>query len=273
MESINLPVDPTSIIAEVLGNKAVMGANPSDDEYICPCINSRCTKRGGEGTVSYPVCSILKRDNKYVCVCPKRFHEIDFLADIVSQCWPGDVPKNPKIAREVKMRGFGNVDFVIADVNQENVIDQFLSVELQAVDITGSVRSAYDAILENEYLEKRPVYNLNMDNVYKRYITQLIRKGYFHHHWGTKIVSVLQDVVYENIRERYPFTRQTDIHDSTINVIFLSYKFKQDDSGAYYPSLHEVEGTSHANLHQASLYAQPLDRDKFCQRILTAINR
>ena len=36
------------------------------------------------------------------------------------------------------MEGFGNVDFVIADMHGEE-IRQFLSVELQTVDITGVV--------------------------------------------------------------------------------------------------------------------------------------
>ena len=85
------------------------------------------------------------------------------------------------------MTGFGNVDFVIADVGENDEIGQFLSVELQAMDITGTVMDAYQALRAGEIMERKKPYGLNWSNVYKRYITQLIRKGYFHHHWGTKI--------------------------------------------------------------------------------------
>ena len=100
------------------------------------------------------------------------------------------------VAPEVKMEGFGNVDFVIADVGDDGEVSQFLSVELQAIDITGSAFDAYQALRAGNDLEKRPTYGFNWDNVYKRYITQLIRKGYFHHHWKSKIVAVIPEQVY-----------------------------------------------------------------------------
>jgi hypothetical protein len=99
----------------------------------------------------YPVCTIWKSGGDdpakdLICVCPKRFYAVDYLKDVIANCWPGDPPKNPKIAPEVKMKGFGNVDFVIADVGSNGEIGQFLSVELQAIDITGSVMPAYLAL-------------------------------------------------------------------------------------------------------------------------------
>lgn len=109
------------------------------------------------------------------------------------------------VAPEVKMEGFGNVDFVIADVGQDGEVEQFLSVELQAIDITGSAFKAYQALRAGEDLEKKPTYGFNWDNVYKRYITQLIRKGYFHHHWKSKIVAVIPEQVYEYIKGRAGF--------------------------------------------------------------------
>jgi len=273
-----MPVDPVEIVAEILGEPAQSGFDPSTNDYYCPFKNLRCTKsprRNGDSfeLIPYPVCSILQRSGQYVCVCPKRFFEINFLNEVVRHCWPGEAPKNPQIAQEVKMHGFGNVDFVVANIESDGTIGQFLSIELQAIDITGSVRAAYNALLHGETLDQRPTYNLNWDNVYKRYITQLIRKGYSHHHWGTKIVAVLQDVVYENIRDRFPFMRQSNINDPTVNIIFLSYRFEKDEKGMFHPKLLEIEGTSHANLQQAALYAEPPSRDDFCNKILAAINR
>lgn len=173
------------------------------------------------------------------------------------------------------MKGFGNVDFVLADVTSDGSIGQFLSVELQAIDITGSVMPAYLALRSGTELVRRPTYGLNWDNVYKRYITQLIRKGYFHHHWRTKIVAVIQEQIYRNIVERADFMRSGNVKDSTVNIIFMTYRLENDPErpGQFKPSLATVEGTSHSALSQAILYKEAPSRDQFCNQIKRSLSR
>ncbi len=281
---LRLPADPTTIVGEVLGKKAFRGVNPLNDAYLCPFINSRCPKRSTNlGLEPYPICSIwvggkkdaLSTENNLICVCPKRFYAVNFLEDVVSNCWQGDLPTNPQIAREVKMEGFGNVDFVIADVDKDGKIAQFLSVELQAIDITGSVFPAYNALINNQELLKSPTYGLNWDNVYKRYITQLIRKGYFHHHWKSKIVAVIQEQVYRNITKRADFMRTPNVKDPAVNIIFMTYRFEDDPErpGQFRPKIVTVEGTGHANLQSAILYKDAPNRDEFCSQIQRSLAR
>jgi len=264
-------------VGEILGVRAVSGADPEKADFKCPFIAARRPKRSTSyPNEPYPVCSIWRGNNEplnpsedLICVCPKRFHAVDFLNDVIAHCWQGPPPENPRIAPEVKMAGFGNVDFVIVDMLPNGTVGQFLSVELQAIDITGSVSTAYDALRLGERLDRRPKYGLNWDNVYKRYITQLIRKGYFHHHWKSKIVAVIQEQIYRNIVERADFMRSTDVRSETVNIIFMTYRFDHDpmNPGQFKPVLVRVEGTSHANLQQAILYKEPPSRDKFCRRI------
>ena len=269
-----MPHDPEAFIGEVLGRTAAKGFDPSAFDFTCPFIDSRCTKRSTSLTEPYPVCSI-RRGSVQACVCPKRFYEVDFLKDVVEHCWPGNAPANAQIAREVKMKDFGNVDFVIADVDEEGEIGQFLSVELQAIDITGTVMDAYLALRAGEQMDEKKSYGLNWSNVYKRYITQLIRKGYFHHHWGTKIVAVMQDVVYQYVRDWADFMRSTDVKGDTVNIIFMSYRYQHDPSAPDVKRfvLDEVEGTSHANLQAAVLYKPAPARDQFCSQIQKALAR
>ena len=134
---------------------------------------------------------------------------------------------------------------------------------------------AYEAIRAGQQVREKKTYGLNFDNVYKRYITQLIRKGYFHHHWGTKIVAVMQDVLYEYVREKADFMRSSDVKHSTVNIIFMSYRYEDDPEklGAKRFVLAEVEGTSHSNLQQAVLYKEAPDREQFCARISKALAR
>ena len=269
-----MPSDPEAYLGEVLGRPAEKGFDPSAHDFTCPFTDSKCIKRSAALSEPYPVCSIRRRDMQ-ICVCPKRFYEVDFLRDVVEHCWPGDPPENARIAREVKMTGFGNVDFVIADVGKRGEIGQFLSVELQAIDITGTVMDAYQALRAGKTMESKKSYGLNWGNVYKRYITQLIRKGYFHHHWGTKIVAVMQDVVYQYVREWADFMRSPDVKGNTVNIIFMSYRYEEDpeNPGAKRFLLNEVEGTSHANLQQAVLYKEAPVRDQFCAQIQKALSR
>jgi hypothetical protein len=173
------------------------------------------------------------------------------------------------VAPEVKMEGFGNVDFVIADVTDDGEVRQFLSLELQAVDITGSAFDAYQALRLGENLDKRPKYGFNWDNVYKRYITQLIRKGYFHHHWKSKIVAVIPDQVYAHIKRRADFMCSSDVRSAQVNIIFMTYCFEADPTriGEYRPRLVTVEGTSHSSLQNAILYKEAPKKEAFTSQI------
>ena len=267
-------IDPTASIAEILGRPAASSIDPAANNYVCPFVNSKCTKRSKASEHPYPVCAVRKkRDGSPVCVCPKRFHEIDFLKEVVDHAWPGEKPSNPQIAREVHMKGFGNVDFVIADIKPDQSIGQFLSVELQAIDINGTVRDAYDAILAGDRLNKKKSYGLNWKNVYKRYIHQLISKGYYHHHWKTKIVSVIQDEIYNYICNDAEFMRLNDVSSPQVNIIFMTYKYVDSGGGAYRLKLDKVEGTHHSNLQTAVLYKSAPSRGEFCDKITRALNR
>ena len=271
-----LAFDPSQAIAEILGSPAGDKIDPKGNDFICPFVRSTCTKSRDKKTGEpYPVCSIRQSDGSPVAVCPKRFFQTRFLQDVISNCWPGPAPSNPEFIPEVKMRGFGNVDFVIADFDENDQVGQFLSVELQAIDITGSVRPAYDALRSGEMLDRRPTYGLNWDNVYKRYITQLIRKGYFHHHWGTKIVSVIQDKVFEYIIDRFDFLRTDNVLQNTVNIIFMTYSFVEsnDAETGYELQLRQIEGTSHANLQMAALYADAPSRQEFSEVIVRSRSR
>ena len=125
------------------------GFDPAAHDFLRPSIGSRCTKRSTSlGSEPYTVRSIrcnFEGKPTSICVCRSGLIPLNLLTDVVRNCWPGEPPANPKIAREVKMTGFGNVDFVIADIGQGGAITEFLSVELQAIDITGSVMPAYQA--------------------------------------------------------------------------------------------------------------------------------
>ncbi len=278
-----MPSNPEKIIGEVLGLKAVKGADPAASDFLCPYIKTRCPKRSTQlRDEPYPVCSLWRGadgandpEKNLIFVCPKRFYAVDFLTEVIAHCWAGEKPRNPMVAPEVKMEGFGNVDFVIADVAEDGEVNQFLSVELQAIDITGSAFESYQALRAGVDLDKRPTYGFNWDNVYKRYITQLIRKGYFHHHWKSKIVAVIPEQVYQYIKGRADFIRSTDVTSPQVNIIFMTYCLEQDPTraGEYRPRLVTVEGTSHSSLQNAILYKEAPQKEAFTAQIKRSLVR
>ena len=272
--------NPIDIIGEILGEPSEFQQNPVNLDYLCPFINSQCIKRSQKISGPYPICSVFHRkDNnkKLMCVCPKRFFQTDFKQRIIETCWPGDRPQNPTIVHEIKMENFGNVDFVIADIdNSGRRVRQFISVELQAVDITGSVEPAYQAIINSQkIINTKFSYGINWENVRKRYITQLINKGFFHHHWKSKIIAVIQLELYNNLQSKIKFDELDPKSDSS-NIVFMLYDFDKifkDESYYYDISYKKAVGTSHSSLMNASLYKTPPSKDKFEERILYVFNK
>ena len=270
-----MPVDHITIIGEILGEPAESMRNPVNAGYLCPYINSVCTKRGHFTEGPYPVCSIWRGPKKpqLVSICPNRLYEADIITDILEHAWPGEKPRNMQVAYEVNMKGFGNVDFVIADVNPvTNDVQNFVSVELQAVDISSSVQSAYTAVLNHRDLEKWPTYGFNWANVRKRFVSQLISKGFFHHHWGARMIAVLQEPLYAELL-KYLNLEETLPTDNS-NIIFMIYDYIPNTTGAGYSMmLQKVVGATHGSLVTGVLYRPTPDRRKFCERIIANIKK
>ena len=275
-----MQINPTDIIGEILGKPSVFQQNLINSDYQCPFIYSQCTKRSQKLSGPYPICSIFHgkdEKRKLICVCPKRFFQADFKQKVIDVCWPGERPESPIIVHEIKMESFGNVDFVIADVNKEEKrVRQFISVELQAVDITGSVEPVYNTIINREQtMTKNFSYGINWENVRKRYITQLVNKGFFHHHWESKIVAVIQLALYKNLREKIRFD-ELDPKSDTSNIVFMLYDFDKivvSDSYHYDMQYKKAVGTSHSSLMNAALYKTPPSKEKFEERILSVLNK
>ena len=272
-----MPCNPYEIICEILGQPAKEMTNPVNEEYLCPFRNSTCTKRSHSFEGPFPVCSVFRKrkgeELTPIAVCPRRLYAADIYNDVIQYVWQNDKPTNPISVHEIKMGKVGNVDMVIADLSDDRKhIKNFVSIELQAIDITGTYEPAYSAILLNKPLDKRPTYNFNYKNVQKRFITQLIDKGFFHHHWGTKIIAVVQDVIYDNLKDRINFT---EVNIEKSNVVFMQYSMVLEntpDGERYILKLRNITGTTHNELMMSSFYQMTPPKEEFCERILRVYN-
>ncbi|MFD1433969.1 NotI family restriction endonuclease [Kroppenstedtia eburnea] len=265
----------TDILVEVLGCPSDEMYEPVNAGYVCPYIGSTCTKRGHNTKDPFPVCSIWKhsgsgvnrKKERPVVLCPKRFYQATLIDDILEHCWIGDYDREKiNSVMEIKMGKIGNVDMVVCDTSTFPTIDNFISVELQAVDITGSVSNAYNAHLhKNDFDRKDVKYGFNTANVFKRYLTQLIKKGYFHSTWRKKIVAVVQDFLLEDIRKRVRFS-PTNPKDPNTSIVFMSYTLdvnEKTEEGFYNLKFKEAIGTEHSALMSAVVYEEAPDPEQF----------
>lgn len=269
-------IDPCVIVGEILGQPSRDVGDLAKSSYQCPFMCSTCKKSSQKMVGPYPVCSIFKSGSgtvqDLIAVCPKRFLNTTFVSDIVKHCWSGIAPKNLQVAYEVKMGDVGTVDAVVADIDtSRNSVCQFVSVELQAVDITGSYFPAYSALLSNTSLENKPNYGFNWANVRKRYITQLVSKGFYHQQWGTRIASVVQDHIFNYFQSRLKFD---ELAPSKADIVFFVYKYQESRVGqtiSYDFVLDKVVGTSHSSLMMRALYSETPPKSEFCDRIIQKV--
>ena len=167
------------------------------------------------------------------------------------------------------MKRFGTVDFVVADLDPrgKRILD-FISVELQAVDITGSYLPSYEAITNNEEaMSSRPSYGFNWANVRKRFLSQIIAKGFHHHHWGTRIVAVVQEDLFDEF-QKHAVIPTVSIDQA--NIVFLLYQFTRVN-GRWEMAFHRAVPTTHAGVMTAALYETPPARSEFEARILSRL--
>lgn len=269
--------DPLHDVAEILGEPADVMRNPANAEYRCPFISATCTKTSHQIEGPFPVCSIYRRGRAGdppiappICVCPNRFLQAQVHQDVCRKCWDEDELVNPVVVSEVQMGKFGKVDFVIADMDDaETTVRDFISVELQAVDITGSYLPSYEAIISSRVMERRQPYGFNWANVRKRFVTQLITKGYYHHQWGTRIAAVLQTDMFDQIR-RHAEIQAVPLNQA--NIVFLLYQFVKHEEG-WRIELENVVPTMHTIVMNAILYEPPIDRADFEEKILDRHHR
>ncbi len=263
--------DPLDVIAECLGEPAGSMRNPANADYRCPFSNARCTKPSHGSSLPFPVCSIYRRRasayaSRPVCVCPVRFYGADIVGDVLRSCWTGPPPENPVVAHEVQMQKFGKVDMVIANLTASGSVDKFIPIELQAVDITGTYLPAYEALLQSRMYNEQKAYGFNWANVRKRFMSQMVAKGYYCHHWQTRIVGILQEDLFEQFT-RHAQLPEVALADSTI--VFLLYQFERADSSLPWTLvLKRTVPTRHESVVSSILYELPPSRSLFERRIL-----
>jgi hypothetical protein len=225
---------PKNPLAEVFGfpvnNMSEVAVNHRKNR-LCPFHNSsgpNCTKASVQNPLG--VCSIYQ-GSEIAVTCPVRFRQ-DF--KILSDAGRFFFNDQKFVAlTEVRLndkngKSAGNIDIVLAVIDQNNKILDFAAIEIQAVYISGNIRNVFAKYMEN------PESNWNIDwatkyypkpdylsSSRKRLAPQLLFKGNILHQWGKKMAVV----VHRRFFEELPKLETVD--DQEAEIAWLIYDLYQ----------------------------------------------
>jgi hypothetical protein len=186
--------------ADDRSDKAVAAAN----QQYCPYLEGPCEKRLSDGTVS-GVCSIKPVKSGPVICCPIRLYADEYrvLRDVAKLAFQKECAliagaQASMLARErgeavvavfgkrwggelrlPQKDGAGSyfVDWVLALLDANGKLVEFVAVEVQTIDTTGNYRNGRNALLSQQRTNPPTTAGLNWENVNKRILPQLIYKG------------------------------------------------------------------------------------------------
>lgn len=170
----------------------------------CPYIGALCTKRFGDKTPS-GACTVRQAvDSSPIICCPNRLYDLDYqiLSDVAAEAFGSgtklisgrDVAQSEHDGRQVAVfgkrwgkelrlpnrggRGSYFVDWILALIADNGQLKEFVALEVQAIDTTGSYRAERDAHMKAQPFTGWSAAGLNWENVSKRILPQIIYKGH-----------------------------------------------------------------------------------------------
>ncbi len=169
----------------------------------CPIIGEACEKSFSDGVTS-GVCALKPMTSEPVICCPIRMYadEYRILKDVSIKAFGEGLKLVPgrealgfattegesciaafgkRWGGELRLpqksgRGGYFVDWVLAKLDAAGELEEFVAVEVQTIDTTGSYRNGYEALMHDHSIIKTTA-GLNWENVSKRILPQLIYKG------------------------------------------------------------------------------------------------
>jgi hypothetical protein len=206
---------------------------------LCPFHNSsglRCTKNSVTDPLG--VCSIVAGETLAI-TCPIRFRQnMQIVADAAKFFFPTGA--NYVTLTEVRLNdregnSAGNIDLVLAALDEQGQITDFGAVEVQAVYITGNISNVFKAYMQ------APESNINLEwpsknypkpdylsSSRKRLAPQLIYKGGILHEWGKKVAVGVHSAFFAEL----PVLQETSVEEA--EIAWLVYDLKQDSTSSQY---------------------------------------
>ena len=208
------------------------------DQQQCPFLQRKCIKvRKSEPELSIGTCSVSHgRDRRPMMICPYRLLERN---QVFVDCLHllSHTPGNElHIVPEVSVPG-GSVDYFLAAVDSGQVVD-FLGIELQTMDTTGSVWPARQRFLRTtlqsdsvaeERRSNRSPYGMNWKMTAKTTLVQLHHKIQTFEALSKHLVLVTQAELFDYLRGNFEFDHVVQARHSH-SMQFHAYALERRDA-------------------------------------------
>ncbi len=179
-------------------------AKRARENRLCPFIQGPCLKTLNDGEQS-GACTLKSKKGGAVICCPIRLYADDYkiLTDVATIAFGTNIDlvignqtyQTAAISGRTRIAVFGKawggelrlpnrsgiggyyVDWVLAKLDSNDELVEFVAIEVQSIDTTGNYRAEREAYLNEDEFEGSSTAGFNWENVSKRILPQLIYKG------------------------------------------------------------------------------------------------
>lgn len=202
----------------------------------CRYSNKRCFKvRKSQANISIGTCTVqYGQENKDIIICPHRLTERkQIFADCLHLLTSHQPGNELHLVPEVSIPG-GSVDYFLVSTDSDRKVKDFVGIELQTMDTTGTLWPERELALQDLGLKKNILapqkpFGMNWKMTAKTILVQLHHKIDTFESINKHLVLVIQDHLLEYIKTEFAFA-----HINTHPLIgdsmhFHSYKLKKEE--------------------------------------------
>ncbi|HEY9707376.1 MAG TPA: hypothetical protein V6D48_04145 [Oculatellaceae cyanobacterium] len=227
-------------VAELYGNSTKHSLSWGDIASIqnCPFLARKCLKnRKSEPAITIGTCTVTYgREARNIIICPFRLLErSQIFIDCIHLLALHEPGNELRIVPEISVPG-GSIDYCLASVRSGKVID-FVGIELQTLDTTGTVWPERQRFLQNHGIEVKDSdvtsgkgFGMSWKMTAKTILMQLHHKIHTFEHLSKHLVLVTQDCLIEYMQGEFSFEH---IKDARLGnpMHFHSYSLLTEASG------------------------------------------
>jgi hypothetical protein len=214
----------------------------------CLFIKKKCVKtRKSEPSISIGTCTVAyRKNNDGVIICPHRLIENNqIFLDCIHLLTSHEPGNQLHIIPEVSIPG-GSVDYVFASTQQGKIKD-FVGIELQTLDTTGSVWGCRQSFLESKGIKQgafdaNATFGMNWKMTAKTILVQMHHKISTFENLNKHLVLVLQDCLMNYMKKEFSFEHISAVPKFGDSFHFHSYQLLPENN-KYHLSLLERAST------------------------------
>ena len=203
----------------------------------CSFLNKKCIKnRKSEAEIAIGTCTVnYGRDEKNIIICPHRLLEKrKIFLDCIHLLTMHEPGNELHIVSEIGIPG-GNIDYFLVSV-RENKVKDFVAIELQTLDTTGTVwperqrfLASKNILVNQKDYDSNKTFGMNWKMTAKTILVQLHHKILTLESVNKHLVLVVQDCLLDYMKKEFSFAHISANAKIGDSMHFHSYSLSNDE--------------------------------------------